>query len=151
VELSVRWFLILPSFFFFFALSLIYAEMLTCYTKLVPPILAATADARGSTAFAMMIPTIFLTLCASYALCLNFVPSYREPADHVIEPLASQQERVRKFRGRPEDEESGQNIALAGMMPAGRSAEDVMDRVGAESHGSGKDKMVVERMEVKPS
>ncbi|KAF5369101.1 hypothetical protein D9615_010441 [Tricholomella constricta] len=51
----------------------------------VPPILARVADARNSTAFAMIIPVIFFILAYSYALAVNFVPSYRDPADKVGE------------------------------------------------------------------
>src|ERR1700749_1545853 len=47
----------------------------------VPPILAATADAHNSTAFAMVVPVCFFLVALSYAACVNFVPTYREPAD----------------------------------------------------------------------
>jgi len=47
----------------------------------VPPILARVADARNSTAFAMIIPALFFVLAYTYALAVNFVPSYRVPAD----------------------------------------------------------------------
>ncbi|KAG6840262.1 hypothetical protein C0991_007889 [Blastosporella zonata] len=49
----------------------------------VPPILARVADARNSTAFAMIIPVIFFVLAYTYALAVNFVPGYREAADKV--------------------------------------------------------------------
>ncbi|KAG6888096.1 hypothetical protein C0995_010701 [Termitomyces sp. Mi166 len=47
----------------------------------VPPILARVADARNSTAFAMIIPVIFFILAYSYALSVNFVPVYRDAVD----------------------------------------------------------------------
>lgn len=53
----------------------------------VPPILGASADAfdprtngRG-TVRAMVVPTVFFIAAWSYALCVNFVKAYREPAD----------------------------------------------------------------------
>ncbi|KAG6913991.1 hypothetical protein DXG01_003027, partial [Tephrocybe rancida] len=52
------------------------------HTK-VPPILARVADARNSTAFAMIIPVVFFIIAYSYALAVNFVPSYRDAADNV--------------------------------------------------------------------
>ncbi|KAG5642314.1 hypothetical protein DXG03_003016 [Asterophora parasitica] len=54
------------------------------HTK-VPPILARVADARNSTAFAMIIPVVFFLLAYTYALAVNFVPSYRDKADLVRE------------------------------------------------------------------
>ncbi|KAF2426174.1 MFS general substrate transporter [Tothia fuscella] len=49
----------------------------------VPPILAAVADARHRTAFAMLVPVMFFIPAWSYALCVNFVPAYRDPADKI--------------------------------------------------------------------
>lgn len=51
-----------------------------CGGAVVPPILGATADAK-STAFAMIVPMCFFIAAWSYALCVNFVPAYRIPAD----------------------------------------------------------------------
>ncbi|KAL8787699.1 MAG: hypothetical protein Q9195_007655 [Heterodermia aff. obscurata] len=48
----------------------------------VPPILGASADAKG-TATAMVVPMCFMIAAWSYALCVNFVPSYRNPADQI--------------------------------------------------------------------
>ncbi|KIY46079.1 hypothetical protein FISHEDRAFT_47937, partial [Fistulina hepatica ATCC 64428] len=47
----------------------------------VPPILAAVADAHNSTAYAMIVPTVFMVLAFTYAVCVNFVPVYRDPID----------------------------------------------------------------------
>lgn len=47
----------------------------------VPPILAAVADARNSTAFAMIVPVMFFVIAWTYAVCVNTVPSYVIPAD----------------------------------------------------------------------
>lgn len=47
----------------------------------VPPMMGAVADARNSTAFAMVIPLVFFILAWSYALAVNFVPAYRDSAD----------------------------------------------------------------------
>lgn len=46
----------------------------------MPPILGATADAHG-TALAMVVPMCFFIAAWSYALCVNFLPAYRIPAD----------------------------------------------------------------------
>jgi FHS family L-fucose permease-like MFS transporter len=46
----------------------------------VPAILGATADAHG-TPFAMVVPLCFFLMAETYALAVNFVPSYRDPAD----------------------------------------------------------------------
>lgn len=51
-----------------------------CGGAVVPPILGTTADARG-TPFAMIVPLMFFIAAWSYALCVNFVPAYRNPAD----------------------------------------------------------------------
>lgn len=40
------------------------------------------ADAKG-TATAMVVPVCFMVLAWSYALCVNFVPAYRNPADKI--------------------------------------------------------------------
>ena len=53
----------------------------------VPPILGASADAfdpvtrQRGTVRAMVVPTCFFVAAWSYALCVNFVKTYREPAD----------------------------------------------------------------------
>jgi FHS family L-fucose permease-like MFS transporter len=47
----------------------------------VPPLLGAVADLHNSTAKAMGVPLAFFIAAWSYALCVNFVPSYRDPAD----------------------------------------------------------------------
>ena len=47
----------------------------------VPPLLGVASDARNSTAFAMVVPLCFFVAAWSYALCVNFVPSYRAPVD----------------------------------------------------------------------
>lgn len=51
-----------------------------CGGAVVPPILGATADAY-STATAMLVPMCFFVAAWTYALCVNFVPEYRIPAD----------------------------------------------------------------------
>lgn len=47
----------------------------------VPPILGAAADLNNSTAKAMGVPLGFFVGAWSYALCVNFVPAYRDVAD----------------------------------------------------------------------
>ncbi|KAF1816266.1 MFS general substrate transporter [Eremomyces bilateralis CBS 781.70] len=50
----------------------------------VPPILGAVADAR-TTPFAMVVPVLFFVVPFSYAICVNFLPAYRDPADKIGE------------------------------------------------------------------
>jgi len=47
----------------------------------VPPLLGAVADLHNSTALAMVVPLCFFVAAWSYSLTINFVPSYRDPAD----------------------------------------------------------------------
>ena len=52
---------------------------------MVPPILGAAADSRDSTQFGMVVPLCFFIAAFSYAICVNFVPAYRDPADAFTE------------------------------------------------------------------
>lgn len=56
-----------------------------CGGAVVPPIVGAVADMHNSTAFAMVVPLCFFVAAWSYALAVNFVPSYRIPADKMGE------------------------------------------------------------------
>ncbi|KAI4222025.1 MAG: hypothetical protein LQ349_007709, partial [Xanthoria aureola] len=48
----------------------------------VPPILGAAADAKvKGTGTAMVVPVCFMVAAWSYAVAVNFVPAYRDPAD----------------------------------------------------------------------
>ncbi|EEQ34404.1 L-fucose permease Glucose/galactose transporter [Microsporum canis CBS 113480] len=49
----------------------------------VPPLLGYVADLHNSTGFAMIVPTILMAVAWTYAVCVNFVPSYRDPADKI--------------------------------------------------------------------
>ena len=51
-----------------------------CGGAVVPPILGAAADARG-TPFGMVVPLCFFLVSWTYALSVNFIPAYRIPAD----------------------------------------------------------------------
>ena len=51
-----------------------------CGGAVVPPLLGVAADAN-STALAMVVPMCFFVAAWSYALCVNFIPAYRIPAD----------------------------------------------------------------------
>ncbi|RYP31304.1 hypothetical protein DL767_005817 [Monosporascus sp. MG133] len=46
----------------------------------VPPLTGFAADRRNA-GFAMIVPLIFFIVAASYALAVNFIPAYRDPAD----------------------------------------------------------------------
>ncbi|KAH7324088.1 major facilitator superfamily domain-containing protein [Rhexocercosporidium sp. MPI-PUGE-AT-0058] len=52
-----------------------------CGGAVVPPLLGAAADANDSTAIAMSVPLAFFVAAFSYAICVNFVPAYRDVAD----------------------------------------------------------------------
>jgi FHS family L-fucose permease-like MFS transporter len=56
-----------------------------CGGAVVPPILGATADSRNSTPFGMVVPLCFFLAAYSYAICVNFVPAYRDVADAFAE------------------------------------------------------------------
>jgi len=47
----------------------------------VPPLLGAAADLNDSTPKAMGVPLAFFIAAWSYAICVNFVPAYRDTAD----------------------------------------------------------------------
>ncbi|KAK2748259.1 hypothetical protein FQN57_000917 [Myotisia sp. PD_48] len=47
----------------------------------VPPVLGRVADMHNSTGIAMVVPTVVMVFASTYAVCVNFVPSYRDPAD----------------------------------------------------------------------
>lgn len=51
------------------------------FDEVVPPLLGAAADANNSTAIAMSVPLAFFVATFSYAICVNFVPAYRDVAD----------------------------------------------------------------------
>ena len=94
-----------------------------CGGAVVPPILGTTADARG-TPFAMIVPLMFFIAAWTYALCVNFVPAYRDPADKFSTTKIGEEPIV-------EDEENG-----------GSPSEDVekraFDNGSPEVHGSEK-------------
>jgi FHS family L-fucose permease-like MFS transporter len=58
-----------------------------CGGAVVPPLLFVASDAQGAkgrkapTAMAMVVPLCFFVAAWSYALAVNFVPSYRDVAD----------------------------------------------------------------------
>ncbi|KAJ7053505.1 l-fucose permease [Mycena amicta] len=49
----------------------------------IPPLTAKVADMHNSTAFAMVVPTMFHTVAFVYAGCCNFVPRFRDVMDKV--------------------------------------------------------------------
>jgi len=69
----------------------------------VPPLLGAVADLHNSTAKAMCVPLAFFIAAWSYALCVNFVPAYRDPADK----FSTAKVGLEGSTASPEDEESG--------------------------------------------
>ncbi|KAK2768851.1 hypothetical protein FQN54_000711 [Arachnomyces sp. PD_36] len=56
-----------------------------CGGAVVPPLLGFASDQRNDTGFAMIVPTMFMVAAFSYAVAVNFVPTYRDPADKIGE------------------------------------------------------------------
>jgi FHS family L-fucose permease-like MFS transporter len=56
-----------------------------CGGAVVPPLLGVAADSRDSTQFGMVVPLCFFVAAFSYAICVNFVPAYRDTADAFAE------------------------------------------------------------------
>jgi MFS transporter, FHS family, L-fucose permease len=71
----------------------------------VPPLLAVAADKHNSTAFAMIVPVIFFIAAYSYALAVNFVPSYRNPADMIGEEVGTGEIKVAEIAAERHAEE----------------------------------------------
>ena len=69
----------------------------------VPPLLGAVADLHNSTAKAMGVPLAFFIAAWSYALCVNFIPAYRDPADK----FSTTKVGLEGSTGSVKDEESG--------------------------------------------
>ncbi|KAJ6135975.1 hypothetical protein N7512_001135 [Penicillium capsulatum] len=67
-----------------------------CGGAIVPPILGHVADMRDNTGFAMIVPTMFMVLAWTYAVAVNFVPSYRITVDKVGESTVGLQDQVGK-------------------------------------------------------
>lgn len=65
---------------------------------LVPPLLGIAADSYNNTGKAMIVPLMFFLVTVSYAVCVNFVPAYRNIADSFhhtkigIEPVRKDEE-----------------------------------------------------------
>ena len=71
----------------------------------VPPLLGKAADLNNSTAKAMCVPLAFFVAAWSYALCVNFVPAYRDPADQFHTT------KVGVASGAQDEENSGENVS----------------------------------------
>ncbi|KAL8636983.1 MAG: hypothetical protein Q9228_005694 [Teloschistes exilis] len=70
----------------------------------VPPILGATADVKG-TGTAMVVPVCFMVAAWTYAVAVNFVPSYRDPADQIgAATIGIENAGDESSRGDPEDD-----------------------------------------------
>ncbi|KAI1492821.1 MFS general substrate transporter [Biscogniauxia mediterranea] len=80
----------------------------------VPPLTGVAADLHRSTAFAMVVPLCFFVAAETYAVAVNFVPAYRDPAD-----AFSTTELGLRDDGPPsaDDEESG--VIVADEKPVG--------------------------------
>ena len=87
----------------------------------VPPLLGAAADVNDSTAKAMVVPLMFFVAAWSYALCVNFVPAYRDVADRFEESRVG-------IENAGEDVERGS--ANGGV---GKRGEERIEKVGDDS------------------
>ncbi|KAL8728680.1 MAG: hypothetical protein Q9166_005244 [cf. Caloplaca sp. 2 TL-2023] len=77
----------------------------------VPPILGATADVKG-TATAMVVPVCFMIAAWTYALAVNFVPSYRNPADQIGAATSSIQDNAEETSAH---DDSGEEAGPSGV------------------------------------
>ncbi|KAI0025302.1 MFS general substrate transporter [Xylariomycetidae sp. FL0641] len=73
----------------------------------VPPITGAAADAKN-TGFAMVVPLCFFLAAETYAIAVNFIPAYRDPAD------AFSTTEVGLTRTDAADEETGEASSVKG-------------------------------------
>lgn len=66
----------------------------------VPPLMGVAADIHG-TPLAMVVPMMFFVAAETYAIAVNFVPAYRDPADAFsttevgLQPHTTDEEKVR--------------------------------------------------------
>jgi FHS family L-fucose permease-like MFS transporter len=97
----------------------------------VPPLLGAAADANNSTAIAMSVPLAFFVAAWTYALCVNFVPSYRDPADKFSTTKVGLADNVTPI---VEDEESGSGKNGV----KGKDEVDMVENSGLSPEVSGK-------------
>ena len=81
----------------------------------VPPLLGAVADLHNSTAKAMGVPLAFFIAAWTYSLCVNFVPSYRNPADQ----FSTAKIGLSEFDGAAGDVESGSGSRGDGVLEKG--------------------------------
>jgi FHS family L-fucose permease-like MFS transporter len=88
----------------------------------VPPLTGKVADMCNSTAKAMGVPLAFFVAAWSYSLCVNFVPSYRDPAD----AFATLEIGLGPHAGAMGDEESG---SVVGEKEEERRVEDVSPEI----------------------
>lgn len=92
----------------------------------VPPILGAAADSRDSTQFGMVVPLMFFVAAFSYAICVNFVPAYRDPADAFTQTKVGIE-----GVGAAKDEESGSPQGVLGEKAmSGEASHDEVREVG---------------------
>ncbi|KAG8628423.1 hypothetical protein KVT40_004296 [Elsinoe batatas] len=62
----------------------------------VPPLLGVAADRYNNTGRAMIVPLMFFVAAWSYAICVNFVPAYRNVADSFHETKIGIDQTVKK-------------------------------------------------------
>lgn len=98
-----------------------------CGGAVVPPLLGVASDARNSTQFGMIVPCLFFVAAFSYAICVNFVPAYRD----VVDAFAETKVGVENV-GVAKDEESGSPGGAMGEkgLGSGDASHDEVREVG---------------------
>ena len=68
---------------------------------------------RNSTAFAMIVPTMFFVSAYTYPLCVNFVPAYRDKVDKVGESAIGVEDDLGAPRAKAKDEPDADDERVA--------------------------------------
>ncbi|KAL8990755.1 MAG: hypothetical protein Q9169_008046, partial [Polycauliona sp. 2 TL-2023] len=96
----------------------------------VPPILGATADAYSpkGTGKAMVVPVCFMVAAYSYAVAVNFVPAYRDPADKTGAATIGIEN---ANRGSEERDDSGEDVAKTARAEEEVTSQDSPNRLAS--------------------
>ncbi|KAI7277268.1 MFS general substrate transporter [Hortaea werneckii] len=99
-----------------------------CGGAVVPPILGAVADIYDNTAPAMSVPLAFFIAAWTYAICVNFVPAYRIPADRLGETKIGVEDAAAGIH----DEENMKNDGMFGVSAEKGGIEQVESNTNSE-------------------
>lgn len=99
-----------------------------CGGAVVPPLLGVASDARDSTQFGMIVPLFFFVAAFSYAICVNFVPAYRD----VVDAFAETKVGVEGVAGAKDEESGSPGGGVLGEkgMGSGEASHDEVREVG---------------------